>query len=125
MTWLAVAFAAMAVAALLPSAPRAVRRRSAATPGLRPLAVGGVAIGAWLLVGGFVGVLVAVSGAESAEMVAETMPRAEVVTVSLPMASTVPVPPSAVVPDWVTTKAWPAGLRMTRVCAALSVAPAW
>jgi pilus assembly protein TadC len=68
-TWLAAACAALVVAALLPSAPRAARRRSSATPGLRPLAVGGVAIGAWLFVGGVVGVLVAVAAGVAARRV--------------------------------------------------------
>jgi pilus assembly protein TadC len=60
-TWVAVVCASMAVAVLLPSAPRSSSRRSSATPRLRPLAVGGVAIGAWLLVGGVVGAVVAVA----------------------------------------------------------------
>lgn len=59
MTWLAVACASLAVATLLPSLPRAPRRRSSSGASVRPLAVGGVAIGAWLVVGGVVGVLVA------------------------------------------------------------------
>lgn len=59
MTWLSVVCASLAVAALVPSVPRSVRRRRASSLGLRPLAVGGVAIGAWLFVGGMAGVLVA------------------------------------------------------------------
>lgn len=59
MTWLAVACASLAVAALLPSLPRPPRRRSSSQASVRPLAVGGVAIGAWLVVGGAVGVLAA------------------------------------------------------------------
>ncbi|MCP3421982.1 type II secretion system F family protein [Nocardioides pinisoli] len=59
MTWLAVACASLAVAALLPSVPRVPRRRSSSGASVRPLAVGGVAIGAWLVVGGAVGVLAA------------------------------------------------------------------
>ena len=50
-------------------------------------------------------VTVAERDAVSVETVTEAVPRAAVVTVSLPVASTVPVPPSAVVPDWWTTKA--------------------
>ena len=60
MTWVAVACATLAVVVMLPSAPRTSRRRSSSAPGLRPLAVGGVAIGAWLVVGGVVGAVVAV-----------------------------------------------------------------
>ena len=59
MTWVSVVCASLAVAALVPSLPRCAGRRAPASPGLRPLAVGGVAIGAWLLVGGIAGVLVA------------------------------------------------------------------
>ena len=69
MTWLAVACASLAVAALLPSAPRTSRPRSSSAPGLRPLAVGGVAIGVWLLVGGVVGALVAVVAGVAARRV--------------------------------------------------------
>jgi pilus assembly protein TadC len=58
-SWLSVACLSLAVVALVPSAPHRVRRRTVASPGLRPLAVGGVAIGAWLLVGGAAGVVVA------------------------------------------------------------------
>jgi pilus assembly protein TadC len=68
-TWVAVACAWLAVAALVPSAPRTSRGRSSPAPGLRPLAVGGVAIGAWLLVGGVVGVLVAVAAGLAARRV--------------------------------------------------------
>ena len=50
--------------------------------------------------------------------------RAAVVTVTLPVASIVPVPASDVVPVWVTTKAWPEGLTITRVCAELPEEPA-
>lgn len=69
MTWLSVVCASLAVAALVPSVPRSVRRRRAWSPGLRPLAVGGVAIGAWLFVGGMAGVLVAAVAAALARHV--------------------------------------------------------
>lgn len=59
MTWVAVVCASLAVATVLPSTPRATRRRASSTPRLRPLAVAGVAIGAWLLVGGVAGAVVA------------------------------------------------------------------
>lgn len=57
MTWLSVALASAAVAVLLPPLPRSTRPRSSSAPGLRPLAVLGVAVGAWLLVGGLTGVV--------------------------------------------------------------------
>ena len=70
MTWLSVVCASLAVAALVPSVPRSVRpRRAASPPGLRPLAVGGVPIGAWLFVGGMAGVLVAAVAAALARHV--------------------------------------------------------
>jgi pilus assembly protein TadC len=68
-TWLSVVCASLAVAALVPSVPRSVRRRRASSLGLRPLAVGGVAIGAWLFVGGMAGVLVAAVAAALARHV--------------------------------------------------------
>ena len=49
-------------------------------------------------------VTVAERDAVSVETVTEAVPRAAVVTVSFPVVSTVPVPPSAVVPDWLTPK---------------------
>ena len=58
MTWLSVALASAAVAVLLPSLPRPARPRSSSAADLRPLAVVGVAIGAWLLVGGVAGLVV-------------------------------------------------------------------
>ena len=59
MTWVAVVCASLAVATVLPSTPRATRRRASSTPRLRPLAVAGVAIGAWLFVGGIAGAVAA------------------------------------------------------------------
>jgi pilus assembly protein TadC len=68
-SWLSAALAVGAVAVLLPSTPRPARPRSSAGPGLRPLAVAGVAVGAWLLVGGFVGVVVGLVAAVAARQV--------------------------------------------------------
>jgi Flp pilus assembly protein TadB len=76
-TWLSVALASAAVAMLLPAPPRSVRGRSPSGPGLRPPAVVGVAIGAWLLVGGVAGLVVGVVAAVVAHRVlagAETTP---------------------------------------------------
>lgn len=59
MTWVAVVCATLAVVVVLPSTPRATRRRASPSPRLRPLAVAGVAIGAWLFVGGIAGAVAA------------------------------------------------------------------
>jgi len=69
MTWLSVALASAAAAVLLPSRPRPARPRSPAGHGLRPLAVVGVAVGAWLLVGGFAGLAVGLVAAVVARQV--------------------------------------------------------
>ncbi|WP_241005292.1 type II secretion system F family protein [Nocardioides sp. zg-1228] len=61
--------AALAVAVLVPSPPRVGRVSGPATPRLRPLAVVGVALGAWLLVGGLVGALAAVAAGVAARQV--------------------------------------------------------
>ena len=72
MTWLVVVCASLAVAALVPSVPPTARRAapaSASAPALRRVAVAGVAIGAWLFVGGTAGVLVAAVAAVLARQV--------------------------------------------------------
>jgi pilus assembly protein TadC len=77
MTWVSAVLASLAVAVLLPSLPRPPRVRGSTGPGLRPLAVVGVAIGAWLLVGGVAGLVVGVVAAVVARGVlagAETTP---------------------------------------------------
>jgi pilus assembly protein TadC len=77
MTWVSAILASAAVAVLLPPLPRSARVRGSADPGLRPLAVVGVAIGAWLLVGGVAGLVVGVVAAVVARRVlagAETTP---------------------------------------------------
>jgi pilus assembly protein TadC len=77
MTWVSAVLASSAVAVLLPSLPRPPRVRGSTGPGLRPLAVVGVAIGAWLLVGGVAGLVVGVVAAVVARGVlagAETTP---------------------------------------------------
>jgi pilus assembly protein TadC len=85
-TWLSAALASAAVAVLLPPRPRPARPRSSSEGhNLRPLAVAGVAAGAWLLVGGLVGLVVGLVAAAVARRVlagAESTPdrreRAEV-----------------------------------------------
>jgi pilus assembly protein TadC len=77
MTWMSAVLASVAVAVLLPSLPGPPRVRGSTGPGLRPLAVVGVAIGAWLLVGGVAGLVVGVVAAVVARGVlagAETTP---------------------------------------------------
>jgi pilus assembly protein TadC len=77
MTWVSAVLASAAVTVLLPSLPRPPRARGSTGPGLRPLAVVGVAIGAWLLVGGVAGLVVGVVAAVVARRVlagAETTP---------------------------------------------------
>jgi Flp pilus assembly protein TadB len=78
MTWLSVGLAAAAVAALVPAPPRSVRGRRPADRGpLRPMAAVGVAIGAWLLVGGVAGLVVGLVAAVIARRLlagAETTP---------------------------------------------------
>jgi pilus assembly protein TadC len=77
MTWMSAVLASVAVAVLLPSLPGPPRVRGSTGPGLRPLAVVGVAIGAWLLVGGVAGLVVGVVAALVARGVlagAETTP---------------------------------------------------
>ncbi|WP_242498417.1 type II secretion system F family protein [Nocardioides ganghwensis] len=85
MTWVCAVLASAAVAAMLPPLPRSVRVVSPSGPGLRPVAVVGVAIGGWLLVGGWAGVVVGLVAAVGARQVlagAENAPdrreRAEV-----------------------------------------------
>jgi pilus assembly protein TadC len=76
-TWLSVALASAAVAVLLPSRPRPARPRSSSAADLRPPAIVGVAIGAWLLVGGVPGLVVGLVAAAVARQVlagAETTP---------------------------------------------------
>jgi Flp pilus assembly protein TadB len=76
-TWLSVALASAAVAVLLPSRPRPARPRSSSAADLRPPALIGVAIGAWLLVGGVAGLVVGLVAAAVARQVlagAETTP---------------------------------------------------
>lgn len=68
-TWLSVALTSAAVAVLLPSLPRSARSRRSSAPGLRPLAVLGVAVGAWLLVGGLTGFVVGLVAAAAARQV--------------------------------------------------------
>jgi pilus assembly protein TadC len=77
MTWVSAVLASAAVAVLLPPLPRLPRFRGSTGPGLRPLAVVGVAMGAWLLVGGVAGLVVGVVAAVVARRVlagAETTP---------------------------------------------------
>jgi pilus assembly protein TadC len=77
MTWVSAVLASAAVTVLLPSLPRPPRARGSTGPGLRPLAVVGVAIGAWLLVGGVAGLVGGVVAAVVARGVlagAETTP---------------------------------------------------
>jgi pilus assembly protein TadC len=77
MTWVSAVLASAAVAVLLPPLPRLARVRGSTGPGLRPLAVVGVAMGAWLLVGGVAGLVVGVVAAVVARRVlagAETTP---------------------------------------------------
>lgn len=78
MTWLSVGLAAAAVAALVPAPPRSGRGRRPADRGLlRPMAAAGVAIGAWLLVGGVAGLVVGLVAAVIARRLlagAETTP---------------------------------------------------
>lgn len=69
MTWASAVLAAAAVAVLLPSLPRPARPRSSAGTGLRPLAVVGVAVGAWLFVGGAAGLVVGLVAAVAARQV--------------------------------------------------------
>jgi pilus assembly protein TadC len=68
-TWLSVALASAAVAVLLPPPPRSAPARGSPAPGPRPLAVVGVAIGAWLLVGGLAGVVAGLVAATAARHV--------------------------------------------------------
>lgn len=57
MTWVSVLCVVGAVVCWMPSEPSLPRQRDAHGPRLRPLAVLGVALGAWLLVGGVAGVV--------------------------------------------------------------------
>lgn len=63
MTWVSVVCASLAVAALLPAVRPPTRVRSTAGSAPRRLAVAGVAVGAWLLVGGLLGVAVGIVAA--------------------------------------------------------------
>lgn len=73
-TWWSVLCVAGAVLCWLPPEVSLPRQRDVPGPGLRPLAVAGVAVGAWLLVGGAAGVVAAVVAAVAAHRV---MARAE------------------------------------------------
>jgi Flp pilus assembly protein TadB len=69
-TWVSVACVALAVAVSVPSPPRAGRQRARRTgQGLRPATVAGVGLGAWLLVGGLLGVAAGVVAAVVAQQV--------------------------------------------------------
>ncbi|NYE36718.1 hypothetical protein F4692_001851 [Nocardioides cavernae] len=78
MTWLAVLCATAAVLLALPSSvPRPSRTPVWGGSGLAPLAAAGVGIGAWLLVGGVVGIVAGVAAAWGARRV---LSRAETPT---------------------------------------------
>ena len=71
MTWLSALFVAATVLCWLPSEPSFPRRRHVTRPGLRPTAVVGVGLGAWLVVGGATGLVAAlVAGAGARHLLA-------------------------------------------------------
>ena len=74
MTWVSALCAAAAVLCWLPSGARVGRRRTSTGVGLRPVAVVGVGLGAWLFVGGAPG---PVAGAVAAVLAHRVLARAE------------------------------------------------